>query len=142
MGMTFGRIGCPGPLPSKDGAPVAGKLPSLEGRLPSRGVGGPIFVGASFGTVRGAGMLGRGGFIALTDVSLVGPASLIPPARAIKSCWSPRVPLTLPDNSSDAAPRAPSIGLRGKVASMVLNLSRSEERRVGKECRSRWSPDH
>ena len=24
----------------------------------------------------------------------------------------------------------------------VLTDSRSEERRVGKECRSRWSPDH
>ena len=24
----------------------------------------------------------------------------------------------------------------------VLVVSRSEERRVGKECRSRWSPDH
>src|SRR5690554_7187691 len=24
----------------------------------------------------------------------------------------------------------------------VLNMPRSEERRVGKECRSRWSPDH
>ena len=24
----------------------------------------------------------------------------------------------------------------------VLRRTRSEERRVGKECRSRWSPDH
>ena len=24
----------------------------------------------------------------------------------------------------------------------VVSISRSEERRVGKECRSRWSPDH
>src|SRR3712207_9410876 len=24
----------------------------------------------------------------------------------------------------------------------VVHLGRSEERRVGKECRSRWSPDH
>ena len=27
-------------------------------------------------------------------------------------------------------------------ADVVLNLTRSEERRVGKECRSRWSPYH
>src|SRR5688572_33109936 len=26
--------------------------------------------------------------------------------------------------------------------SLVTGLLRSEERRVGKECRSRWSPDH
>ena len=24
----------------------------------------------------------------------------------------------------------------------IISLNRSEERRVGKECRSRWSPDH
>ena len=28
------------------------------------------------------------------------------------------------------------------VALHNVNLSRSEERRVGKECRSRWSPYH
>ena len=27
-------------------------------------------------------------------------------------------------------------------ARIVLHLARSEERRVGKECRSRWSPTH
>ena len=38
----------------------------------------------------------------------------------------------------------------GRPASMILknnsisdrDIIRSEERRVGKECRSRWSPDH
>ena len=25
---------------------------------------------------------------------------------------------------------------------ILMELTRSEERRVGKECRSRWSPDH
>ena len=29
-----------------------------------------------------------------------------------------------------------------KIAWIVLILARSEERRVGKECRSRWSPYH
>src|ERR1035441_2670958 len=29
-----------------------------------------------------------------------------------------------------------------KDALTILGLTRSEERRVGKECRSRWSPDH
>src|SRR5436190_8511629 len=35
-------------------------------------------------------------------------------------------------------PRQPREGLRGRVHTG----SRSEERRVGKECRSRWSADH
>ena len=30
----------------------------------------------------------------------------------------------------------------GANAAMVSNSFRSEERRVGKECRSRWSPYH
>src|SRR3989449_10603630 len=31
---------------------------------------------------------------------------------------------------------------KGRVEWMIIFLQRSEERRVGKECRSRWSPDH
>ena len=34
-----------------------------------------------------------------------------------------------------------SVEERGELMSVVFN-ERSEERRVGKECRSRWSPDH
>mgnify|MGYP002527927113 CR=1 FL=1 len=30
----------------------------------------------------------------------------------------------------------------GKSTAMKAIFGRSEERRVGKECRSRWSPDH
>src|SRR2546422_9332780 len=32
--------------------------------------------------------------------------------------------------------------LHAKVADALQEVERSEERRVGKECRSRWSPDH
>ena len=35
-----------------------------------------------------------------------------------------------------------NLGMDGTGAVEVLNLKRSEERRVGKECRSRWSPYH
>ena len=28
------------------------------------------------------------------------------------------------------------------LVSMIITIMRSEERRVGKECRSRWSPYH
>ena len=34
------------------------------------------------------------------------------------------------------------IGLIGKGAVEAIGRQRSEERRVGKECRSRWSPYH
>src|SRR2546425_6325043 len=37
---------------------------------------------------------------------------------------------------------ADSNGFRKDVAEEVHKLGRSEERRVGKECRSRWSPYH
>src|SRR5256886_17460621 len=35
-----------------------------------------------------------------------------------------------------------SAALRGAIAKGYPEPDRSEERRVGKECRSRWSPDH
>ena len=31
---------------------------------------------------------------------------------------------------------------KGLISKKYKQLMRSEERRVGKECRSRWSPDH
>src|SRR2546430_7683928 len=34
------------------------------------------------------------------------------------------------------------VRLRGAAGDQALRLRRSEERRVGKECRSRWSPYH
>ena len=34
------------------------------------------------------------------------------------------------------------LGRKGLMDFEVLSLTRSEERRVGKECRSRWSPYH
>src|SRR5256885_10193199 len=35
-----------------------------------------------------------------------------------------------------------NLDLQGKFDSAELDILRSEERRVGKECRSRWSPYH
>ena len=32
--------------------------------------------------------------------------------------------------------------IKGDNADLAVNVLRSEERRVGKECRSRWSPYH
>ena len=36
----------------------------------------------------------------------------------------------------------PVLERAGDLAALLTNLERSEERRVGKECRSRWSPYH
>ena len=35
-----------------------------------------------------------------------------------------------------------TISIRGTSQGVITNPDRSEERRVGKECRSRWSPYH
>src|ERR1035437_2171407 len=43
------------------------------------------------------------------------------------------IPLPAPDGRGEA---------RAKRANQESNKRRSEERRVGKECRSRWSPYH
>src|SRR5688572_31206406 len=40
-----------------------------------------------------------------------------------------------------SAPRSSSVPT-SKLRLLVLIIGRSEERRVGKECRSRWSPYH
>ena len=35
-----------------------------------------------------------------------------------------------------------AFGRNGKIGKTLTDTTRSEERRVGKECRSRWSPYH
>src|SRR3712207_2362517 len=42
----------------------------------------------------------------------------------------------------DVAGRGADVGLYGAGVGVALMVGRSEERRVGKECRSRWSPYH
>ena len=37
---------------------------------------------------------------------------------------------------------AAALGERGPISPAMMQQVRSEERRVGKECRSRWSPYH
>src|ERR1051325_9080702 len=48
-----------------------------------------------------------------------------------------RLPATTPDRHEHSKALCSSV-----VKSLVILSSRSEERRVGKECRSRWSPYH
>src|SRR2546430_4052165 len=57
--------------------------------------------------------------------------------RARFFCWPPVHPKPLPPpNPSKALSPAPS------PLQPCSSIQRSEERRVGKECRSRWSPYH
>ena len=51
------------------------------------------------------------------------------------------IPLRCGISSMGPIMLASVLGLN-EVQSAILNRSRSEERRVGKECRSRWSPYH
>ena len=46
------------------------------------------------------------------------------------------------DQKSDAASQNPSAAAADLSAIYAQFIQRSEERRVGKECRSRWSPYH
>ena len=55
-------------------------------------------------------------------------------------CFRASNPLSISLEISDSKPsKTLSMSLS---ASMTICLPRSEERRVGKECRSRWSPYH
>src|SRR5260221_11184949 len=45
-------------------------------------------------------------------------------------------------SGSATAPQGVLKVVKGGLAAGLLTLERSEERRVGKECRSRWSPYH
>ena len=52
------------------------------------------------------------------------------------------VRVTGPRRSTGWAPEVEAELFRCRFESVVEEMGRSEERRVGKECRSRWSPYH
>jgi len=54
----------------------------------------------------------------------------------------PRGPFSLHSAIGFLEGFAPAMYGRGEVGHLHLAFVRSEERRVGKECRSRWSPYH
>ena len=50
---------------------------------------------------------------------------------------------TIPDNMLDEVAFAGKSNVgKSSLINALMNRKRSEERRVGKECRSRWSPYH
>ena len=70
---------------------------------------------------------------AATEIALATSVGGVPNVRIVNFCQDPKCPGAIyfsTDRSND------------KVAEFASNRSRSEERRVGKECRSRWSPYH
>src|SRR5688572_31318739 len=51
-------------------------------------------------------------------------------------------PVNTPPFAGTAGWDAPTFTAEGQSAERAATNPRSEERRVGKECRCRWSPDH
>src|SRR2546425_10937402 len=88
--------------------------------------------------LRGDGIFGEGEFVDLEDAG----NRVAEIRRALDEGRDLRVPrhLLLPARRGlRSAVLAPS---SAALAASLAAVRRSEERRVGKECRSRWSPDH
>ena len=70
-------------------------------------------------------------WLLLLGARALGARASVVAARGLSSCGSQAL-----------EHRLSSCGTLGLVAPRHVGSSRSEERRVGKECRSRWSPYH
>ena len=88
---------------------------------------------------------GQGAETRDTAMPAVGPSrltsgrrGLLAGAAGITLLWAAGPARALPDYPVTPGQR----GTAQRVAQAGVPLSRSEERRVGKECRSRWSPYH
>ena len=77
------------------------------------------------------------------DLIIASPNEAIPLTNVIKEAYEAGIPVILLDRKIQGDTYTQFIGAdnvdMGRVAG---ELCRSEERRVGKECRSRWSPYH
>src|SRR2546430_5047999 len=71
-------------------------------------------------------------------ISLCAPSLAIDGAQASDGAQSVLLLQSRPETVWSRRPRQAAACNADPITSMV----RSEERRVGKECRSRWSPDH
>src|SRR5687768_18188857 len=87
----------------------------------------------------------------IRDVAVTGVQTCALPISITAVPSAPAAPDTMPPTSGIAM-RTPSVvswypapiaaPTTGAPPSVIVNAIRSEERRVGKECRSRWSPYH
>src|SRR5260370_1091643 len=92
---------------------------------------GPVTFGWK---VQDNGGTANGGVDTLREVLAISVAGVTDvPTRAAGAVAN----LSVPENAGPT-----SLGLGGLTYSPGDADDRSEERRVGKECRSRWSPDH
>src|SRR5579863_3607894 len=69
---------------------------------------------------------------------IVAPRNEADVIRTASACARHRVPITV--RAGGTGNYGQAVPLKGGVLLDVSALTRSEERRVGKECRSRWSP--
>ena len=58
------------------------------------------------------------------------------------ACWGLQVAVTAAGGKCRVAPNGAHVGIAYDIELTNEGKKRSEERRVGKECRSRWSPYH
>src|SRR6266542_2925685 len=134
---------------------VAGTLPIAfdPHHSPARGFLGPRWVTFGRSRVRESRTLGSVGakaewlsYPTISACSVLGASATIRLARSsVGSVVSPSPP-PLPHKrrrqDDDPYPLARRRWHRARFADPRLGQRRSEERRVGKECRSRWSPYH
>src|SRR2546430_16299491 len=109
------------------------EMPSIDARL-NRRIGEVVRTGALPRSAKNIQKITRGGALRLGFVPLIDAAPLIAAAE-----------LGYFADEGLAVSLERQIGwanVRDKLAFGHLDASRSEERRVGKECRSRWSPYH
>ena len=77
-----------------------------------------------------------------TERGVEGPVTLIP---TITSTMAEMPTTTMASMTTSETPRMAAMTTSAVIEvgpSTMVEMTRSEERRVGKECRSRWSPYH
>src|SRR5256885_4878466 len=86
----------------------------------------------------------------IRDYKVTGVQTCALPIWLMSLSLTPRPPCTASDAAPTFHPLHAVVGVTISIpgycsqsqAKCPINISRSEERRVGKECRSRWSPYH
>src|SRR2546426_8554937 len=99
------------------------------------------FLWEDFGALHPGGALGRNLLLQVADVMLTRDLPTLAPDRPMRECV-----VLLAEKRGTVAVVDRAGGLVGVVTAgdltRLMEKTRSEERRVGKECRSRWSPYH
>src|SRR2546430_8855701 len=86
----------------------------------------------------------------IRDLTVTGVQTCALPISLVGASASPSTKAAIPSSSRSPRPApslypakaSPSKASEDRPKGGILRTHRSEERRVGKECRSRWSPYH